>query len=54
MLCDALRLEKGTFVPMKSEPGERIENAASHLVAGTFKVGVFYAEDKDTVLLARK
>src|SRR5438094_3854979 len=49
---EPLRLKVGTLVPLKAEPGHRIEDASSHLFAGTFNVRILDTQDERAAMLS--
>jgi len=49
---EPLRLKVGTFVPVKAQPGHRIEDASSHLFTGAFNVCIFDAQDERAAMLS--
>src|SRR2546428_3648903 len=49
---EPLRLKVRTLVPVKAEPGHRIEDASSHLFAGAFNVRIFDAQDERAPMLS--
>ncbi len=49
---EPFRLKVRTFIPVKPQPGHCIEDASSHLFAGTRDVGIFDAQDKRALMLS--
>ena len=49
---EPLRLKIWTFIPVKAEPGHRIEDAASHLFARAFDVRIFDPQYERAVVLS--
>src|SRR5207247_2957239 len=49
---EPFRLKVRTFIPVKAEPGHRIQDTSSHLFAGTLDVRIFDAHDKRALMLS--
>src|SRR5581483_7651380 len=46
--------DRRTFVPIKTEPAQAVENSVDHIRRGSFDVGVFDAEDEHAAMAPRE